>query len=423
MIADTERELIATLMQRPGDCWGVELSPEHFEIEHHADLFRRIRELTAESQPADPVSVADSFERDGKRALATLALRIASEAQTTTQPAVFADRVRMSWRIRQTRGIAIDLANAAQDSDVDAAIERLLGLQVTEVRHEWTAKDAVKRTMDELTAINAGTAPKPVPTGLHDLDKIIGGFHRGDVIVIGGRPSMGKTSLALGMARAAARAGYPTGLISGEQPVDQVSARLLSLGSGVPATDFRTGIGEGDWGRVGNAMTSSAKLPLWIYDRSAPTLVECVRVARRWKHRHDLAALYVDYLQRIEGEGERKFEQVGGVVRGLKNLARDLDIPVIVPAQVSRQVEQRKPPIPRMGDLSDSSEIEKEADQVLMIYRDEVYNPETQKKGIARIIIEKNRHGPTGYVECAFEAETMRFGDLSRMDPIWGAAA
>jgi len=101
MIADTERELIATLMQRPGDCWGVELAPENFETEQHADLFSRIRELTADSQPADPVSVADSFERDGKRALATLALRLASEAQTTTQPAVFAERVRMAWRLRQ----------------------------------------------------------------------------------------------------------------------------------------------------------------------------------------------------------------------------------------------------------------------------------------------------------------------------------
>jgi len=423
MIADTERELIATLMQRPGDCWGVELSPEHFETEQHADVFRRIRELTAESQPADPVSVADSFEREGKRALSTLALRIASESQTTTQPTVFADRIRMSWRIRQTRGIAIDLANASQDSDVDAAIERLLGLQVTESRHEWTAKDAVKRTIDELTAINAGTAPKPVPTGLHDLDKIIGGFHRGDLIVLGGRPSMGKTSLALGMARASAMAGYATGLISAEQPVDQLSARLLALASSVPATQFRTGIDADAWAKVGHAMTSAAGLPMWIYDRSAPTLVECVRVARRWKHRHNLAALYVDYLQRLEGDGERKFEQVGSVVRGLKNLARDLDIPVIVPAQVSRQVEQRKPPIPRMGDLSDSSEIEKEADQVLMIYRDEVYNPESSKRGVARIIIEKNRHGPTGYVECAFHAETMRFADLSRMDPIWGDLA
>lgn len=423
MIADTERELLATMMQRPGDCWGVELSPEHFEIEHHADLFRRIQELTADSQPADPVSVADSFEREGKRALATLAIRIASEALTTPLPAVFADRIRMSWRIRKTRGIAVDLANAKQDSDVDAAIALLLGLQVTESRHEWTARDAVKRTMDELTAINAGTAPKPVPTGLHDLDKIIGGFHRGDLIVIGARPSMGKTSLTLGMARAAAKAGYPTGLISGEQPVDQVSARLLSLGSNVPATNFRTGIEDSAWSRVGSAITGVASLPLWIYDRSSPTLVECIRVARRWKHLHGIAALYVDYLQRLGGDGETKFERVAANVKGLKDLARDLDIPVIVPAQVSRQVEQRKPPIPRMGDLSDSSEIEKEADQVLMLYRDEVYNAESQKKGIARIIIEKNRHGPTGYVECAFEAETMRFADLANVDPIWGDAA
>lgn len=421
--AQTERDLLATLMQRPGDCWGVEVAPEHFATETHGDICRRIRELSGDSLPCDPVSVAESFEREGKRALGTLALTIASEAVTTTQPAAFADRIRASWRLRQAHAIAAELHGANDSTAVDTAIERLMSLHATETRHEWSAKDAVRRTVDELQAINDGTAPKPVTSGLRDLDKIIGGFHRGDLIVIGARPAMGKTSLALGMARAAAAAGNPCGVISGEQPIEQVSARWLALASGVAATNFRAGFGEGEWGQVSNAMVSVAGLPLWVYDRSAPTLVECVRVARRWKHKYGIAALYVDYLQRIEGEGDRKFEQVGAVVRGLKNLARDLDIPVIVPAQVSRQVEQRKPAIPRMGDLSDSSEIEKEADQVLMLYRDEQYNPETSQRGIAKIIVEKNRHGPTGFIECAFHAPTMRFGDLAKPDPYWGEAA
>lgn len=423
MIADSERELLATLMQRPGDCWGVNIGPEHFETETHGEVYRRIRDLTADSQPCDAVSVADSFERDGKRALATLVLRIASEALTTTQPQAFANRVRMSWRLRQTRGIAMDLANATQDADIDTAVERLMALHTVESRHEWTAKDAVQATVAELQAINDGTAPKPAPSGLADLDRLIGGFHRGDLVVIGARPSMGKTSMALGMARAAASAGVHVGLISGEQPVQQVSARLLSLASNIPATQFRTGFSGDDWNRVSGAMVSTAALPLWIFDRGAPTIVECVRVARRWKQHHDIGALFVDYLQRVEGEGERKLDQVGNVIRGLKNLARDLDIPVIVLAQVSRQVEQRKPAIPRMGDLADSSEIEKEADQVLMLYRDEVYNPESSQRGIARIIVEKNRHGPTGFIECAFHAQTMRFGDLVKTDPIWGDCA
>ena len=423
MITDSERELLATLMQRPGDCWGVHVDPEHFETEAHGEIFRRIRDLTTDSQPCDAVSVADSFEREGKRALGVLAVRIVADSVTTSQPKVFADRVRMAWRLRKTRGIAMDLANATQDADIDAAVERLMALHTIESRHEWTAKDAVQTTVAELQAINDGTAPKPAPTGLTELDRLIGGFHRGDLVVIGARPSMGKTSMALGMARAAAKAGVHVGLISGEQPVQQVSSRLLSLTSNIPATQFRTGFESEDWNRVSGAMVSTANLPLWIFDRGAPTIVECVRVARRWKQRHDVAALFVDYLQRVEGEGERKLDQVGNVIRGFKNLARDLDIPVIVLAQVSRQVEQRKPAIPRMGDLSDSSEIEKEADQVLMLYRDEVYNPETQQRGIARIIVEKNRHGPTGFIECAFHAETMRFSDLARTDPIWGDCA
>jgi replicative DNA helicase len=162
-------------------------------------------------------------------------------------------------------------------------------------------------------------------------------------------------------------------------------------------------------------MTDMAKSRMWILDRSSPSIAEVQRVARRWKQQHAIEALYVDYLQRLEAPGERRWESVGAAAKGLKNLARDLDIPVIVLAQVSRQVESGgRGREPRLGDLSDSSEIEKEADQVLMLYRDEYYNEDSEKKGVAKVIIEKNRHGPTGYVEVAFNAETMRFGDLAR---------
>jgi len=417
MSLETERTLLATLLCRPGDCWGVELDPENFSSEQHGEVFAMIRRLTADSLPADAVSVAEAFEREGKRAFGVLAIRLAGEEVTTTQPKAFADRIRGAWRLRQAHAIAADLHGAREESAIDVALERLLSLNTVEVRHEYSARDAVGVTLTELQAIHDGSEKThAIPSGLIDLDRILGGFHRGDLVVIGARPSMGKTALALGMARNAATAGCATGLISGEQPVEQVSARLLSLASGVHATRFRSGIEEHEWARVTEGSCSVAALPLWIYDRSSPSLVEVVRTARRWSHKHHIGALYVDYLQRLEADGERRFEVVGAAVKGLKNLARDLHIPVIVLAQVSRQVEQRRPPEPRMGDLSDSSEIEKEADVVLMLYRDEHYNPESEKRGVAKIIVEKNRHGPTGFVEVAFDAPTMRFASLSRAD-------
>jgi replicative DNA helicase len=202
-------------------------------------------------------------------------------------------------------------------------------------------------------------------------------------------------------------------VISGEQPVDQVAMRMASAESRMSAKRFRSAnFEEHEWPRVFDGFTNMSGLPLHILDRSAPTLAEVVRVARRWVHQHGIKALYVDYLQRIVGEGERKFEQVGFVARGLKNLARDLNIPVIVLAQVSRAVEGRSNQTPRMGDLSDSSEIEKEADQVLMLFRAGYYD-EKADQGVARVIVEKNRHGPTGYVDVAWLGETMTFADLA----------
>lgn len=152
-----------------------------------------------------------------------------------------------------------------------------------------------------------------------------------------------------------------------------------------------------------------------ICDQAGMTIGELQRIARRWKQKHGIQRLLVDYLQRVKGNDPRasRVDQVGEVAIGLKDIARELDIPVVALAQVNRDVEKRADKRPNMGDLANSSEIEKEADQILMLYRDEVYNKDTQDKGIAEISVEKNRHGPTGFVRAAWQAETMRFRDLS----------
>jgi replicative DNA helicase len=426
-ILEIERALLATLMLRPGDCHRVELAPEHFTSEQHADIFATIRLLTGEAKPADPLSVSDYLEQQGRRQLGTLAVDIADQALTTAVPEAFAHRVATAWRQRKAREIGMGLVESTDEKAVDQAISALMNLHAIEQNHEWDAKQATRQAWQEIVAIDAAGGKLPgVTTGLADLDDKLGGLHGGDLIIVGGRAAMGKTAFLTGMARAAAKAGHPVGIISGEQPVGQVALRMLSAGAKVDARKFRTAqFAEEEWPRITDAVATNSELPMWFLDRSAPTAAEVVRVTRRWKHKHGIKALYVDYLQRIVGEGERKYEQVGMVAKTLKNLARDLDMPVVALAQVSRDVEKglAKPRPPRMGDLSDSSEIEKEADQVLMLYREGYYTSDAPQNE-ARVIVEKNRHGPTGYIDVHWNGAFMTFGDLAHSyDEAFGGAA
>lgn len=413
---DFERTLLATMMLRPADCWRVDVQPEHCVSEQHGEVLAAIRTLSQDSKATDPISVCDYFESLGKRALGSLVMGMCN-VPTTAVPESYAHRVTSGWRQRRARDIGAALVSSSDPGAVDSAIAELMNLHATEQKHEFTAKEAARAALEELNAVHAAGGKLPgITTGLLDIDDKLGGFHAGDLIVVGGRAAMGKTAFLLGVARAAAKDKNPVGMISGEQPVEQVAQRLVAAASNLPAKTFRNAkFDDAGWGKVFGGFEEISSLPIWFLDRSAPTLAEIVRVARRWKHQHGIKALYVDYLQRIIGEGERKFEQVGNVARGLKNLARDLGIPVIVLAQVSRSVEGRSDHIPRMGDLSDSSEIEKEADQVLMLYREGYYS-EGANQGIAKVIVEKNRHGPTGTVDVSWRGETMTFGNLSHAE-------
>ncbi len=398
-----------------------------FYRKDHRMIFRAITELDARNTPYDAVTLAEWFDQQKIAELVggtAYILRVANSTPSAANIIAHAKIVREKSLLRQIIDIGIEVAGFGFDPEgktaqetVDATISRLMALQRVETQAEFTAKQAAKKAYDTMTAAHAsGGAIDAVPTGLAHVDSLLGGLHPGDLIVIGGGAAMGKTSLLVGMALHAAEKSHPVGVISGEQPVEQIAARMMALRGNVKATKFRTGqFDEDEWPRVTDAFFALSRAPIWFLDRSSPSIAECQRVARWWVQHHGMKALYVDYLQRLEAPGERRWESVGNAVKGLKDLARELNIPVVVLAQVSRQVETGgKGREPRLGDLSDSSEIEKEADQVLMLYRDEYYNPESDKRGIAKIIIEKNRHGPTGFVEVAWAAETMRFANLER---------
>jgi replicative DNA helicase len=391
------------------------LTGDMFTRADHRTIFYQLGDMVAAGRPVDAVTVAEDMERQGQpRHISGYLIELASTTPSAANIRAYAQIVRDSWTRQQIQMVGHRIAKAEGDAGeaLDSAIADLMRLQHTSQRHEYSLRDGMSLAYAAMQqAKELGGKIPGIPSGIDKLDRILGGWHDSDLIVVGSRPAMGKTSLLLNFSNSA---NVAHGIVSAEQPVIQIAGRAMSLHSGVAATKMRSGeVEDEDYGKLRASIAEMINRKVWMYDRSAPTIGEVCRIARKWKHQHGIKALLVDYIQRIESDkGSRKHEQVGDVARQLKNLARDLQIPVIALGQVSRDVERREDKRPHMGDLSDSSEIEKEADQIIMLYRDDVYNPDSPDKGTAELLIEKNRHGPTGFVRCAWLAETMRFGNL-----------
>jgi replicative DNA helicase len=392
------------------------VSAEQFTDPDRRRLYGAIRDRVLAGEPADAVTIGelhpDLFDR---------VVELASNVPGSSAVMTYAGIVRNNWRRREAVNIAADLSSRARSGEegaVDAAIASLMALNATVTECEYTGKQALQLAWREAEKAHANGGVLPgITTGLKSLDDILGGWHDSDLTIIGARPAMGKTALMGCMAEAAAEAGKRPGVVSAEQPVVQLGLRRLSAASGVGAAHLRAGrFEEEDWSLLQVGMAKVLPREMWIYDRSAVTLDELIGIARKWKHAHNIGVLFIDYAQRITVPGADRITEVSQVARGLKNLARDLQIPVISLAQVVKGVESRDDKRPRAGDLANSDELSREADQILMLYRDAVYNHDTQDKGVAEILIEKNRHGPTGPKRIAFMEKTMRFADLARED-------
>jgi len=289
-----------------------------------------------------------------------------------------------------------------------------MSLDTVEKKYLYSFEEAALDALDEIDRVMQGEV-LTIPTGLSDIDKIMGGLHNSDLIIVAARPAMGKTAFMLNMAEA-----NKTGplIFSTEMSRVQASQRMFSIIGGVANHKIRTGdIGDEEFARISTAITEIKKNGGHIYDKSGPYMSEIESVARQVKHDHGCSAIYLDYLQRIKHENPRlpKHEQVGDIAMRLKELARELNIPVVALAQVSRKVEERSDKRPQMGDIKDSGTIEQEADIILTLYRDEVYNQASNDNGTCEVDFKKNRHGGTGMVRVQWTAPTMVFNDLTNM--------
>lgn len=407
--------VVAILLRNPEAIMECDLNPMMFADHSMGIFYGTMKEMHAAGEPFDIISLTEKLQsKTGRYYFPTLAELSADCAGSRANFKAYCEIIKDHHRKTKAHEIAqMLIENLNMDDAIEGAITDLMALARDDKNYEYDLNAAMKIGIQELDdRFRSGNDLQGINTGLRELNETLGGFQPSDLIIIGARPAMGKTACILNMIL---KANASVGMISAEQGVNQIIQRIMSISGGIPVTRIRSGkLVEQDWAFLEAAGHKIKNHPgCKFYDKPCPSMDEVEAVARRWVYENGIKALYVDYLQRLHvPNGQRKIEVVGENIRRFKNLARDLDIPVIVLAQVKRDVETRKDQRPHMGDISDSSEAEKEADTIMMLYRDEVYNPDTHAKNIIEFNIEKNRHGPTGTVATQWSGEILRISDL-----------
>lgn len=396
----------------------------------HAHVFEAILFLFAAGEPSDPITVADQLAREGlldlvggREALVELQAETPSIGSAGRYARIVAERA----RLRRLIGAAGEMAEIGYDgaADVDAAVDRAeAALFAALERKDASTAVPISTAIGEAVARIEKRFEHPgsamgASCGLHDLDSITGGFKDGSLWIIGARPSMGKSALGLGIAASVAKTGKPVLYFSLEMSHEELSERLLAHEAMVDATRIATGdLGEEHWSKIGKAVPQIQALPLEIDDNANTSLLDIRSKARRLKaKRGALGLIVVDYLQLMTGRGgaENRQVEVSELSRGLKVLARDLECPVVALSQLSRNLENRSDKRPMLADLRESGSLEQDADGVLFVYRDEVYYPEEMAtRGIAELIVAKQRNGPTGTAKVAFISNYVRFANMAR---------
>ncbi|CAJ2717107.1 replicative DNA helicase [Burkholderia pseudomallei] len=404
-----------------------DLREEHFYRFDHRTIFEIASMLIVAGKTADIVTVfeiarehgrADSF--GGLAYLNALAQNTPGSAGIARWAEIIVDR----WRLRGLASAADRISESAFNTrgrpvseiiaEAQASLEPLAATRTFEPQ---LPAPVLLKIIEEIDSRYNGAPLAVTPTGLRDLDeKFGGGMRGGDLVVIAGRPSMGKTAISMTIGGNVAQDTGTVLIFSLEMPAKQLHQRNLARIGGIPLPHILDGrrMTDGDWPRLTHATEVLSNLPMMVDDTSGLTLPEIVSRSRTVKRRHGLSLVIVDYLGLMTGgTDERQDLRIGSYSAGLKGLAKQLDIPVIALAQLNRGVESRPNKRPGMADLRDSGAIEQDADSVLLLYRDEVYNPDSPDRGTAEIIIGKQRNGETGSVRLAFSGEHQRFADLS----------
>ncbi|HEY1037562.1 MAG TPA: replicative DNA helicase [Candidatus Paceibacterota bacterium] len=430
---DTEKAVLGSIMLRKEALYDINdvISPDSFYSEKHKLIYTIMIELAAKNDPIDILSLKTKLEErsileqaGGAAYLAELVHTVPSASSVVH----YAEIVQKKYMMR--RLILASEKLAALGFEESGDLEDILDKaeqQVYELANKGGStrkfvemKDALHEAWEALDKLhNAGDAMRGVPTGFRDLDAKLSGLQKSDLVILAARPSVGKTSFALDLARNAAELGTSVAIFSLEMSAHQLTTRMLSAASYVDSWKIRTAkLQDDDFMKLRDGIEKLSKAPIYIDDQPGTNLIKMRSTCRRLKSEKGLGLIIVDYLQLIlptQAKSDNVVQQITEISRGLKMLAREMDVPVLALSQLSRAVEQRGGK-PRLSDLRDSGSIEQDADVVMFIHREDRYKEHDQRDGIAEILIEKHRNGPTGVVQLKFVPERTTFLTMDKSD-------
>jgi replicative DNA helicase len=402
-----------------------------FYREAHQKIFNAMIALSEKSEPLDLITLTNELKK--KKELeeiggASYLASLVESVPTAANIAYYAKIVKEKSILRKLISTATEIVTQSYQEgkdledfldDAEQAIFRISEHRVKPAF--YPIKEIVKESFKVIERLyEKKELITGVPSGFKDLDRRTTGFQNADLIIVAGRPSMGKTALCLNIAQhASINAKIPTAVFSLEMSKEQLAIRMLCSEARVDSGRLRSGfLSESDWPKLTMAAGALSDAPIFIDDTPAISVLELRAKARRLKADRGLGLVIIDYLQLMRGRSglERREQEISEISRSLKALAKELDIPVLAISQLSRKAEDRPGRRPQLSDLRESGAIEQDADVIIFIYRDEVYNPDSDHKGTAEVIIGKQRNGPTGKMELSFISEVTTFKDLFRGD-------
>ena len=409
------------------------LRSHHFYKESHSKIFLVMSDLFDKGEPIDTISVINKLKKNkqidnvgGAYFITGLVESVPTAANVESYAKIVLEKFMLRELIRASHELSKDAYNDRQDVGeiLDAAEQTIFSITQDRLRGGFMPIEGILhdtfKNLDRI-ASNPGSVTG-VATGLIDLDEITSGFQKGDLVIIAGRPSMGKTALALSVMRnAAIDFKVPVGMFSLEMANHQLAQRLLCAEGRVDSHLVRTGkLPKNQWKNLSLAVGSLAEAEIYLDDTPAITVLELRAKARRLKAEKNLGLIIIDYLQLMQGPRniESRQQEISNISRSLKALAKELDIPVIALSQLSRAVEQRSDHRPQLSDLRESGAIEQDADVVIFLYRSWVYSREEEDKGKAQAIVAKQRNGPIGTVNLSFIDRFARFESISAFEEL-----
>ncbi len=430
---DSEKALLGSIMLKPEilNDISIIITNNSFYVEKHRLIYRTMLELFAKNEPIDILSISSRMkeknilEQIGGRSYLAELVNLVPSAGGAKHYAELVHKKSMMRNLINAADFISELGyNEAHELDemLDKAEKKIYEVTESPTLNKFTEiKDSLEEAWERLDHLHKSKNElRGVRSGFRELDTMLAGFQKSDLIILAARPSMGKTALALDIARqAATKYNTPVGIFSLEMSSQQLVDRMLASESLVNAWKLRTGnlTTDSEFDQIRQALDKLSKAPIFIDDQPANNILKMRSVARRLKSERGIGLIIVDYLQLMSPTQSRgsdsMVQQVTEISRSLKTMARELEVPVIALSQLNRAVEQRRDR-PRLSDLRDSGSIEQDADVVMFIHRDDKYNKDSTKPNIAEILIEKHRNGPVGKIELYFDEKKVTFHDIDK---------